>query len=137
VVAGPVTPQFSVTDAVGVTYYSTEPDGSGGFITDVFTPGTSLSLPGLYRVWAVADGAAGPQERIMAGVDFTIVASPAVPAIAIARDGDNLVVTWSGGRLEESTDLTSWVDAPDQVSPLIIPTGGEQQRGFYRVAVGP
>ena len=86
VIAGSVTPQFSVTDALGTNFFATK-DG----VTSAFTPGTTLSDPGQYRVWAVANGAAGPQERIMSGVDFTIVPEPTTLSLLLVGVGSGLL----------------------------------------------
>lgn len=66
--AGPVTPQFKVSGALETSYYMSKDDSPA----EDFTPGTKLTDPGTYRVWAVCHASDGPQQRIMAGVDFKI-----------------------------------------------------------------
>ena len=71
-----VTPTFAVTGIGngGVNYWI---DSDG--IVSTYVPGTAITQPGKYRVWAEAWGstaaalteAAVPQQRILAGADFT------------------------------------------------------------------
>lgn len=73
-----VTPAFNVTDAAGVAYWIMK-DG----ITSVYTPGTPIRSPGVYRVWAEANGSvwsenpAIAQQRVLAGADFALATNAA------------------------------------------------------------
>jgi len=61
---------------VGANYFIS--DGSS---VSSYVPGTAITAPGTYRVWAetwgaFADDGITPQQRITVGSDFTIVAVP-------------------------------------------------------------
>jgi len=62
--------------------------------------------------------------------------APPAPTIAIARNGSNLEVTWTGGTLQSTTDLANgpWTAVEGATSPLIFPPFVPKQ--FYR-AVQP
>jgi riboflavin kinase/FMN adenylyltransferase len=52
--------------------------------------------------------------------------------VTIERSGPNVVVSWSNsGTLQQSSDLTTWTDLPDAVSPLSEPASA--QRKFFRL----
>ena len=54
------------------------------------------------------------------------------PTIGVRREGGNVVVTWTDGALQETTDLNgAWQDVPGAASPLTVTPSGE--RKFYRV----
>jgi len=68
--------------------------------------------------------------------DGEISSTASAPSISIARAGNNLEVTWTGGTLQSTTDLANgpWTAVEGATSPLIFPPSVPKQ--FYR-AVQP
>lgn len=65
--------------------------------------------------------------------DGEISSTASAPSISIARAGNNLEVTWTGGTLQSTTDLAigPWTAVPEATSPLIFAPSVPKQ--FYRV----
>jgi hypothetical protein len=70
------------------------------------------------------------QVRTVMTGDFTAFLGP--PTLSVTRDGGQVVVSWSSGVLQSTTDLPGgWQDQLEARSPLqVAPAGGHR---FYRV----
>ena len=64
---------------------------------------------------------------------FVVLAPPSVGTISIARQGGNVIVSWSGpGTLQATDDVTGqWSDVVGAPNPLILES--PQGHRFYRL----
>ena len=66
-------------------------------------------------------------------VTIVEVHPPSVAEISITRDNTSITVLWTGGCgvLQESTNLTTWMDLPGATSPYVTPSTA--QRKYFRI----
>jgi hypothetical protein len=82
---------------------------------------------------AAPQGAGNPARAPLNAIQIVPSAPTAVPGFStVAKNGNNLVLAWSGGTLESADAVTGpWTAVANAASPATIPISGV--RKFYRV----
>jgi large repetitive protein len=109
----------------GATYSWTGPNGFASTAQNPSIINATSDASGLYSVTATIGSCASAP-----GTTTVTVIPPA--SLTIQLSGGNVIVSWSGGTLESTTNASGpWTDRGAATSPLTNPPAGLQE--FYRL----
>ena len=98
----------------------------------IFTPGNTVFFRGAAVTDGKVTGSFGGGVNVIHGLTVVLPPTP-VGSISIGRDGNNVIISWSGaGTLQVADEVTGgWTDLPGAPNPLILVS--PQGYKFYRL----